>query len=726
MIKSIKYTLIFIIFLSLGNISKLKAESLEDIEKELGEIREKISELKTNNVKEAIKIDSALTEIDQVIEFVEKNVKSGDLETAIATINIAETAIKDISKSIPSEFKATKVKAGKEFNEQEMKEITNITNGLNKNTAIKKEEIAKDIEAVQSEGLDVKTISQNISASGIKTSLVTNTVNKGLIANTSLQKELADQEKYGAIIGSSPEKVSVAMKQVNIIQSGNPKDHRALEIEKYGLEAGLSRAQIQKGIEAVYSGNLKAETEVTKEIYSKLSQNQNWVVESADIDAMMQQNIAVEKAANAILKSGINFSKGTNSQAVDILSNQVATILAGTTDQATIDKITYKIGRTKFEIWDDPNAVAANMIAEIAGPDQVDALVAIKNDQKFGITKSLVEQAARVEAKINGDTDSFIAASNGVLDSVSLSSSDKAQLGEVYKQAISSKSLSASASSAAGEFKSAASIAATLQAEELKKANSIVEQTKVSSEAFNNFIKTKYEGDGSEWKAARKEWLDSEKLRQDLEASNNMSSIAAQMAVEAAGEVSASLNEKTKSLAQSEVDQAWNTYTELQSQGKFKEAAQARGIYLELNSKKSLEDVKKRITEEHPSTLSETAKSAASEVSNSVSQTAKSAASEVSSSVAETAKESASEVASSVSETAKEAAKEAAKEVAETAKEVASESVKESVKEAITQSDLDKAWNDYVGLQSQGKYKEAEQARQKMLNLRHEKFLQDK
>ena len=69
--------------------------------------------------------------------------------------------------------------------------------------------------------------------------------------------------------------------------------------------------------------------------------------------------------------------------------------------------------------------------------------------------------------------------------------------------------------------------------------------------------------------------------------------------------------------------------------------------------------------------------------------------------------------------------KEVAKEVAETAKEVAQETAKESVKEAISQADVDQAWNDYVGLQSQGKYGEAEQARQKMLDIRYEKWKQD-
>ena len=548
MIKTNKYILlIFFIISVITSISK--AETLEDIGKELGEIRQEIADLKISNVEEAIKIDSALIELEQVMDFVEKNVQKGDLEIAISTINIAETTLKDISKSIPSELKSIKIETGNEFNDQEMQEISKITDGLNKNTKIQKEKIFKDISLVQKKGLDVNTISKNISASGIKTSLISNKVNKNLVANTSLQKELSDQEKYGAIIGNSPEKVSVAMRQVNVIQSGNPKDHRALEIEKYGIEAGLSKAQIQKGIDAVYSGNIKAETEVTKEIYSKLSQDQNWEVQTADIDGMIQQNIAVEKAASAILNSGIDFAKGTNNKAIDILSNQVAKILANTTDQATIDKITYKIGRTKYEIWEDPNAVAANMIAEIAGPDQVTALVNIKNDQKFGITESLVEQAARTEAFMNNDIDSFVAASKGSLENVKLSQTDKAQLGEVYKEAISSKSLSASVNSIDGEFKSAASIAAISDLEDMKKAKEIINQNDVTSKAFEKFINTKYEGDGSEWKAARKEYLEAFSLSEELNVKNNMNLDSASKLLEAAGDISSSLSSTTKSAA---------------------------------------------------------------------------------------------------------------------------------------------------------------------------------
>ena len=74
MIKINKY-LLLIIFIFFGIISISKAETLEDIGKELGEIRQEIADLKISNVEEAIKIDSALIELEQVMDFVEKCTK---------------------------------------------------------------------------------------------------------------------------------------------------------------------------------------------------------------------------------------------------------------------------------------------------------------------------------------------------------------------------------------------------------------------------------------------------------------------------------------------------------------------------------------------------------------------------------------------------------------------------------------------------------------------------
>ena len=79
--RNIKF--IIIIFTVL-NISNIKAETLGDIEKELSDIRSEISELKTSNLKETVKIDSALSELDRVVDFVEKN---ADLSKVIEKVD---------------------------------------------------------------------------------------------------------------------------------------------------------------------------------------------------------------------------------------------------------------------------------------------------------------------------------------------------------------------------------------------------------------------------------------------------------------------------------------------------------------------------------------------------------------------------------------------------------------------------------------------------------------
>ena len=78
-----------------------------------------------------------------------------------------------------------------------------------------------------------------------------------------------------------------------------------------------------------------------------------------------------------------------------------------------------------MKIWDDSSHVAANMIAQINGDEQVHALVSIKNDQKFGITESIAEQAARVEAHLTGDTDTFLDAKNSRIEVDKLTSQRK-------------------------------------------------------------------------------------------------------------------------------------------------------------------------------------------------------------------------------------------------------------------------------------------------------------
>jgi len=89
---------IFLIIVIINLQLSLKAETLEDLSKEINDIREEISNLETSTVQEAVKIDKALKEVDQVMDYVEKQINSGDVKTAIATLNIAETIVRTLVK----------------------------------------------------------------------------------------------------------------------------------------------------------------------------------------------------------------------------------------------------------------------------------------------------------------------------------------------------------------------------------------------------------------------------------------------------------------------------------------------------------------------------------------------------------------------------------------------------------------------------------------------------
>ncbi len=286
---------LFILIFNSANF--VKAETLEDLAEEISDIREQISNLKSSNIKEAVKIDKALKEIDRVMDFVDEKVATGDIGIAISTLEFVETTVTDIAKVVPNEFKSETIKAGKEFTPNQMKEISKITKGIGANKAKKTRALAKSAKEIKSKGLDVQQVSQTINVIGIQTTNINvisttaaKTVSKSTTPKGSLDKEMKDQQKYSTLLGKSPKEVDLKIKQVNVIQSGDAKKHRAFEIEKYGLAAGLNKRAIQQGINAVYSGNIGLEKKITKDILNKLSRNPDFNVNklsSAELDSMM-------------------------------------------------------------------------------------------------------------------------------------------------------------------------------------------------------------------------------------------------------------------------------------------------------------------------------------------------------------------------------------------------------------------------------------------------------
>ena len=145
-------------------------ESLEDIVKEINKVRQEITQLQSSNVKEAIIVDKALQELDQVMEFVSKSVENGDIKGAINTINFIERSISDVASIIPKEFKSEKVKENlKELSEKDMNEIMKITQGATKNKNKKTKKLFDSMLVSKMKGMDTLKISENLTDLGIKT-----------------------------------------------------------------------------------------------------------------------------------------------------------------------------------------------------------------------------------------------------------------------------------------------------------------------------------------------------------------------------------------------------------------------------------------------------------------------------------------------------------------------------------------------------------------------------
>ena len=87
-----KLFLIIFIITFIFNLN-LKAETLEELADEINKVKQEITNLKDTDIKEAIKVDSVIIEFDQVIDFVNNQVSSGNIDVAISSLNIVENIL---------------------------------------------------------------------------------------------------------------------------------------------------------------------------------------------------------------------------------------------------------------------------------------------------------------------------------------------------------------------------------------------------------------------------------------------------------------------------------------------------------------------------------------------------------------------------------------------------------------------------------------------------------
>ena len=124
----------------------------------------------------------------------------------------------------------------------------------------------------------------------------------------SIDKEVEAFNHYAEILWDGPsstskkQEVDFAIREVSTMMDNDPKKQRILEIEKYGIYAGLSDAEINKGINAIQNDDWEAQKEVTKSIYKGLNKSSEWNVSipsNAEINVIITEEKAIQEASYA-------------------------------------------------------------------------------------------------------------------------------------------------------------------------------------------------------------------------------------------------------------------------------------------------------------------------------------------------------------------------------------------------------------------------------------------
>ena len=201
-------------------------------------------------------------------------------------------------------------------------------------------------------------------------------------------------------------------------------------MEKFGKAAGLNDSEIKKGVDAIYNGNIEVEKNISKNIWQKLENNPDFKVQKfsqSELDKLMDEAVASEKATQAIKESGIEFGRNSSEADLQKLANEVEIILSGKVNSDKIERIKQNIIYSK-NARIDQQGLSASVIATINGSEYETALL------KSG-SGSIAFRAAAVEAALNnnlGALDNI--KDNNLADNMSLEQLN--QLGTVYRDLI--------------------------------------------------------------------------------------------------------------------------------------------------------------------------------------------------------------------------------------------------------------------------------------------------
>ena len=189
------------------------------------------------------------------------------------------------------------------------------TNGINREISSLNKELQSKTNLVSSKQVELENLQSIYSNKDSEISKLNKQIENVSLQGDFIQadieklidKEIEAVEYFFPLINKMSEKeIDFAMEEVGVLLDGDPRKANAFEFRKYGTYAGLSEAEIQQSINAVYSDDWATQKNVLNKVIQKLSQDPNWSVDiptDAEVNVMVAESKAL-LAAVEIIKKG--------------------------------------------------------------------------------------------------------------------------------------------------------------------------------------------------------------------------------------------------------------------------------------------------------------------------------------------------------------------------------------------------------------------------------------
>jgi len=212
----------------------------KNFEKETSKIRKQLNSLSGDDSPEAMTIDHAIREMNQVMEFAHESFKDNDLEMTAMTLEYIDRSLNDINHLVPKEFTNDLSKI--DMSSMPGEDVQQIMETTQQMQVSKKEKLTSLVEGmteIEKKGLNLFEVSKNLNDLGVDTlnfediakvvnevpSLkagVLNAVEKG-VSPEDFAKQLetmAEAERLG--IAESTAKVSEAAEAAGLVKNAMP------------------------------------------------------------------------------------------------------------------------------------------------------------------------------------------------------------------------------------------------------------------------------------------------------------------------------------------------------------------------------------------------------------------------------------------------------------------------------------------------------------------------